>query len=205
MCYVSFVLLFHKPTCWSDYSSIVLSTGCRRVLWKTHQSFPWQSRSALNALCSIRKHFRCLRSITIKEWKVRKAEVLGLHIAYALAFTKDSMSKVSRIFSGCPRVVILKAVYEFPNVGAFHLAFSFFVFLLVICKCSATFGEKWPWPYIAAICNTDVWGHIIFSTQYVVPAPPKPNFLWFHTHTPFLFLFYFMLRRSCPSSVGNVV
>ena len=51
-----------------------------------------------------------------------------------------------------------------------------------------------------------------FLIQYVVAAPPEPNFYLSHTHThththtPLLYLYsIFLLQRSCPSSVGNVV
>jgi len=48
--------------------------------------------------------------------------------------------------------------------------------------------------YIAVTSTTDDWVHIIFYTQYVVAAPPEPNFN-FHTHTPFLFFFYLCFKE----------
>ena len=94
-----------------------------------------------------------------------------------------------------------------PNVvfvSKVQLIYFYFYFLLELCKCSATFGEKRPWQYIAVICTTDVWDHIIFFSQYDVAAPPEPNILYFHTHThPYYIILYFLLQRSCPSSAGK--
>ena len=43
--------------------------------------------------------------------------------------------------------------------------------------------------YIAVTSTTDDWVLIIFYTQYVVAAPPEPNFN-FHTHTHTFFFKY---------------
>ncbi len=50
--------------------------------------------------------------------------------------------------------------------------------------------------YIAVTSTTDDWVLIIFYTQYVVAAPPEPNFYIFtRAHTPFYLLFYFCLKE----------
>jgi hypothetical protein len=57
--------------------------------------------------------------------------------------------------------------------------------------------------YIAVTSTTDDWVLIIFYTQYVVAAPPEPNFN-FHTHTHTLFIFFILFIAEPPlDNVGE--
>ncbi len=120
----------------------------------------------------------------------------GLHISHLPATVSfDSRKSIS------------KEKYRLGRTGIIFINFLCFwtegvcvailLFLLELCKCSATFGEKRPWQYIAVTCTTDVWDHIIFFSQYDVAAPPEPNFYlsYTHTHTLFIFIFYFCFKE----------
>ena len=53
------------------------------------------------------------------------------------------------------------------------------VFFCILVNKMHVLGDFWiktTMTNIVAICTTDVWDHIIFYSQYVVTAPPKPNF-----------------------------
>ena len=128
-----------------------------------------------------------------KSWafkKLNKSWCALLPVVSILKFKKN-WSKFVKVFTLSEWTVVLVKTITSKPILYFYISY----FLLVMCKCLATFGEKWPWQYMAATCTSDVWDHIIFYTQYVVAALPKPNFLHFYTYIhPFYFSFHFCFK-----------
>jgi hypothetical protein len=111
----------------------------------------------------------------------------SFHQTTSLDISPDSLSR--GVYRGImSQVLKLLALVPPLPVLAYVCISTTFVFLSIICKCLATFGEKRPWQYIAATAPQRLgpYHNFISIPSALWPHHRSPIFNFFthaHTHT----------------------